>query len=42
MTKTFMPDYKTDEELEQLQLEGLKWTVQPRLHGLALLPAEAG
>jgi phenylacetate-CoA ligase len=26
MTETFMPDYQTDEELEQLQLEGLKWT----------------
>jgi len=22
MTKTFMPDYRTDEELEQLQLDG--------------------
>ena len=28
MTKTFMPDYRTDEELEQLQLEGLKWTCE--------------
>ena len=26
MTETFMPDYKTDEELEALQLAGLKWT----------------
>lgn len=27
MGKTFMPTYKTDEELKALQLEGLKWTV---------------
>ncbi len=27
MGKSFMPTYKTDEELKALQLEGLKWTV---------------
>lgn len=27
MSKTFMPSYRTDEELRDLQLEGLKWTV---------------
>lgn len=27
MAKTFMPTFKTDEELKALQLEGLKWTV---------------
>ena len=42
MTKTFMPDYKTDEELEQLQLEGLKWTCNHVYDGLGVLPAEAG
>jgi len=28
MTKTFMPDLKSEAELEPIQLEGLKWTVK--------------
>jgi phenylacetate-CoA ligase len=28
MTKTFMPDLKSEAELETIQLEGLKWTVK--------------
>lgn len=33
MGRTFMPDYKTDEELRALQLEGLKWTVRHTYQG---------
>ena len=33
MTKTFMPSVKTKEELEALQLEGLKWTVSHAYQG---------
>ncbi|MBD3397466.1 AMP-binding protein, partial [Candidatus Micrarchaeota archaeon] len=31
--KTFMPSYKTLEELRELQLEGLKWTVNHAFYG---------
>jgi len=33
MKKTFMPEFKTREELESLQLEGLKWTVAHAYEG---------
>ena len=33
MTKTFMPTAKTEEELAQQQLEGLKWTVRHAYNG---------
>jgi len=33
MTKTFMPSVKTKEELEALQLKGLKWTVSHAYQG---------
>ncbi len=33
MTQTFMPEIKTEEELKQLQLEGLKWTVRHAYEG---------
>ncbi len=33
MTKTFMPTVKTQDELWELQLEGLKWTVDHAYHG---------
>ena len=42
MMKTFMPNYQTDEELAELQLKGLKWTVNHVYDGLGVLPAEAG
>ncbi|RPI77748.1 MAG: phenylacetate--CoA ligase family protein, partial [Desulfobacteraceae bacterium] len=33
MKPTFMPTYKTDQELKKLQLDGLKWTVQHAYNG---------
>lgn len=33
MKKTFMPDIKTQEELEAFQLKGLKWTVNHAFNG---------
>jgi phenylacetate-CoA ligase len=33
MTKTFMPAVQTEEELKDLQLEGLKWTVNHAYNG---------
>lgn len=33
MTKTFMPEFKTREELMDAQLEGLKWTVKHAYNG---------
>ena len=33
MGKTFMPAYRSPEELEAIQLEGLKWTVGHAYHG---------
>ncbi|MEN6472891.1 MAG: phenylacetate--CoA ligase [Syntrophaceae bacterium] len=33
MAGTFMPQYRTQAELEALQLQGLKWTVQHAYHG---------
>ncbi|HOP46172.1 MAG TPA: phenylacetate--CoA ligase [Desulfobacteraceae bacterium] len=33
MTKTFMPEFKTREELTDAQLEGLKWTVKHAYNG---------
>jgi phenylacetate-CoA ligase len=33
MMKTFMPDIKTEEELADLQLKGLQWTVSHALQG---------
>lgn len=35
MRKTFMPEFKTKEELETFQLEGLKWTVAHAYEGSA-------
>jgi phenylacetate-CoA ligase len=35
MKKTFMPEFKTKEELEAFQLEGLKWTVAHAYEGSA-------
>jgi phenylacetate-CoA ligase len=35
MKKTFMPEFKTKEELELFQLEGLKWTVAHAYEGSA-------
>lgn len=33
MKKSFMPDFKTQEEMQALQLEGLKWTVAHAYNG---------
>ena len=33
MKKTFMPGIKSEEELQSLQLEGLKWTVNHAYEG---------
>ena len=33
MTKTFMPEVKTDAELKDLQLKGLQWTVNHAYQG---------
>jgi len=33
MTRTFMPEIKSIEELQELQLQGLKWTVQHAYQG---------
>jgi phenylacetate-CoA ligase len=33
MTKTFMPQIRTAEELKAHQLDGLKWTVQHAYEG---------
>lgn len=33
MTKSFMPTYRNRKELEEIQLEGLKWTVQHAYKG---------
>ncbi len=33
MKKSFMPDFKTEEEIQAIQLEGLKWTVAHAYNG---------
>jgi len=33
MKKSFMPDFKTEEEIQALQVEGLKWTVAHAYNG---------
>ena len=41
MNRNFMPTFKTKEELADLQLAGLKWTVRHAWEGVALLSQEA-
>ncbi|MEN6489986.1 MAG: hypothetical protein ABFD66_14095, partial [Smithella sp.] len=33
MKKSFMPDFKSQEEIQAIQLEGLKWTVAHAYNG---------
>lgn len=33
MSKTFMPDFKSEDELKKFQLEGLRWTVEHAYQG---------
>ena len=40
MTKTFMPDVKTEDELKASQLKGLQWTVNHAYHGSSFYKAK--
>ena len=42
MPKTFMPTVTTQEELEELQSEGLRWTVNHAYHGSSFYRKKMG